>query len=276
MATRSNDIKKETSSRPLALVTGASSGIGYELAKQFAGNGFDLVVASEDDGIMEAASLFRQLGAHAEPVQVDLSTFRGVERLYETIADLGRPLDAAAINAGVGVSGDFARDTEIRDEIKMINLNITGAVHLSKLILQEMVANGKGRILLTSSIAAEMPGPFYAVYAATKAFLKSFGEALREELKDSGVTITVLQPGATDTAFFERAGMEDTKAGRSDKDDPADVARDGFEALMAGKDHVYAGSMMNAVQGFATRFMSESMKAKAQRRQSEPGSGMKN
>jgi short-subunit dehydrogenase len=262
----------DTSTRPLAVVTGASSGIGYELAKQFAENGFDLVVAAEDDGIADAARTLEPFGAQGYSVQVDLATYEGVERLYETVRATGRPVDAIAINAGVGVGGDFARETRLEDELRLIALNVTSSVHLAKRALEDMVPRGKGRILFTSSVAATMPGPYEAAYAASKAFVQSFAQAIRQELKDTGVTVTSLMPGPTETEFFERAGMEDTRVGTAKKDDPADVARDGFEALMAGKDHVVAGSVKNKIQATAAKVMPETSKAKAHGKLAEPGS----
>lgn len=256
-------------SRPLAVVTGASSGIGYELAKVFAKNGYDLIIAAEDRGIVEAADAFRSLGATVEPVQTDLANPEGVDKLYASIKRAGRPVDSAALNAGVGVGGEFSQ-TEFQDELNLINLNITSVVHLSKHLIRDMLAQGHGRILFTSSIAAEMPGPYYAVYAASKAFVQSFAEALRYEVKESGITVTSLQPGATDTNFFARANMLDTKAGEGKKDDPADVAKDGFEALMAGKDHVVAGSLMNNVQAGMSKFISESQGAAMQGKETKP------
>jgi uncharacterized protein len=259
--------------RPLAVVTGASSGIGYQLARQFAEHGYDLVVAAEDPGIATAARDFESLGVRAEPVQVDLATAAGVERLYETARAGGRPIDAAALNAGIGVGGDFARETDLNDELRLINLNVVSQVHLAKRVLQDMVPRGAGRLLFTSSIAATMPGPWEATYAASKAFLLSFAEAIRHELRDTGVTVTVLMPGPTETEFFERAGMQDTKVGASDsKDDPAEVARQGFEALMAGKDKVVAGSIRNKVQAAAARAMPDPAKAAMHGRLAEPGS----
>jgi len=183
------------STKPFAVVTGASSGIGYELAKQFAQHGFDLLVAAEDAGIAEAARAFEGLGAGVESLQVDLATYDGVENLYAKIASSGRPVEAIALNAGVGVGGDFTRGTELRDELNLIALNVTSPVHLAKRVLKDMVARGQGRVLFTSSIAATMPAPFEAVYGASKAFLLSFAEALRNELKDTGVTVTALMPG---------------------------------------------------------------------------------
>ena len=261
-----------STTRSLAVVTGASSGIGYELAKQFAENGFDLVIAAENAGITEAAQTLQTLGAQVESVQVDLATYDGVETLYSAIQATGRPVDAIAINAGVGVGGEFAGGTDLQDELKLINLNVVSSVHLAKRIVQDMVARGSGRILFTSSIAALMPGPFEAVYAASKSFLQSFSEALRNELKDTGVTVTALQPGPTDTNFFHRADMDDTKAGASKKDDPAEVAQQGFEALMAGKDHIIAGSLKTKAQGAMTNVLPATANAAQHRKQAEPGS----
>jgi short-subunit dehydrogenase len=259
-----------SSNKPLAVVTGASSGIGYELAKQFAENGYDLVVAATGPSIDKAAREFMRLGASVHSVQADLATAHGVETLYDVIKSTGRPVDAIALNAGVGVSGDFARDTKLKDEIDLINLNVVSVVHLSKLVVKDMVARGSGRMLFTSSIAAQMPGPFYAVYAASKSFVQSFAEALRNELKDTGVTVTALQPGPTDTNFFERANMEDTRAGASKKDDPADIAKKGFEALMAGKDHVIAGSLMTKAQAAMSNVLPQTANAEIHRKMTEP------
>ena len=261
--------------RPLAVVTGASSGIGYELAKQFANHGYDLVIAAEDAGINNAATELAILGAKIETVQVDLATYDGVETLYAAIHSTGLPVDAIAINAGIGIGGDFTHETDLQDELKLINLNVVSTVHLAKRVVKDMVARGQGRILFTSSIAALMPGPFEAVYAASKAFVQSFSEALRNELKDTGVTVTALQPGPTETNFFERAGMQDTRVGQSKKDDPAQVAEQGFEALMAGKDHVIAGSVSTKVQAAMTNVLPSTANAEQHRKLAEPGSGDK-
>ncbi len=264
-----------SSTKPFAVVTGASNGIGYELATQFAQHGFDLLVAAEDSAIATAAHAFEGLGAAVESLQVDLATYDGVEELYGKITASGRPLDAIAINAGVGVGGDFARGTDLQAELKLIDLNVTSSVHLAKRVLPDMVGRGNGRVLFTSSIAATMPAPFEAVYGASKAFVLSFAEALRNELKDTGVSVTALMPGPTDTNFFHRADMDDTKAGAGKKDDPAEVARQGFEALMAGKDHVVAGSLKSKLSGAANEVLPETAKAAAHRRLAEPGSADK-
>lgn len=261
--------------RPLAVVTGASNGIGYELAKQFAQNGFDLLVTATGTSINEAAQAFNQLGATVDTVQADLATYDGVETLYRAIQAAGRPVDAIAINAGIGVGGEFAHETDLKDELNLINLNVVSSVHLAKRVVKDMVARGKGQILFTSSIAALMPGPFEAVYAASKAFIHSFAEAIRNELKDTGVTVTSLLPGPTDTNFFHRAGMDDTKAGVEKKDDPADVAKQGFEALMAGKDQVIAGSPMTKLMGGVSQVLPDTLTAEQHRQLTEPGSANK-
>jgi short-subunit dehydrogenase len=261
--------------RSLALVTGASSGIGLELARQFADHDFDLVVAAQDDAIHAAADELRTAGVDVEAVQVDLARPEGVTELWARVQASGRPLAAAALNAGRGAGGAFVGDTALEDELEVIDLNVRSTVHLAKLVLPGMVARDEGRVLFTSSIAATMPGAFQAVYNASKSFVQSFALALRNELKDTNVTITSLMPGPTDTEFFERADLLDTKVGAGDKDDPADVARDGFEALMAGDERVVSASLKTKAQGRAGRFMPDSAKAEMHRKMAEPGSAPK-
>ena len=258
------------SGKPLAVVTGASSGIGFELAKQFAINGFDLIIAAEDTELETAERELKSLGAGVETVQADLATEAGVEDLYDVLR--GRAIAAAALNAGVGQGGAFV-DTDLREELNIVDLNVRSTVHLAKYVIRDMVARGEGRILFTSSIASTMPGAFQAVYNASKSFVQSFALALREELKDTNVTVTSLMPGPTDTEFFERADMEDTKVGAGDKDDPADVARDGFEALMNGDERVVSASAKTKLQGRVSRVMPDGVKAGMHRRMAEPGSG---
>jgi len=254
----------------LAVVTGASSGIGYELAREFAEHGFDLIIAAEDGGIVEARQAFEGLGARVESVQVDLAKAEGVEKLWERVK--GRNVDAVAINAGVGVGGEF-KTTDLERELNIVDLNCRSVVHLAKRAVQQITAQGHGRILITSSIASTMPGAFEAVYAASKAFDQSLAQALREELKDSGITVTSLMPGPTETNFFHRAGMDDTKVGQGKKDDAGQVAKQGFEALMAGKDHVVAGSLKNKVQAGAAKILPEPAKARIHAGMAAPGSG---
>jgi short-subunit dehydrogenase len=195
-----------------------------------------------------------------------------VEQLYAAILQTGRDVDAVALNAGRGIGGDFASQTELRDELNVIDVNVTSTVHLAKRILPDMIARGAGRLLFTSSIASMMPGTYQAVYNASKSFVQSFAEALRDELRDTGVTITALMPGPTETNFFHRAEMEDTRVGASEKDDPAVVAKQGFEAMMKGDQKVVAGSMKTKVQGAASKIMPDSAKARMHRGMAEPGS----
>jgi short-subunit dehydrogenase len=255
--------------KPLAVVTGASSGIGLELARQFGENGFDLLVAAEDDAIQSAARELESTGAHVDAVQVDLAKADGVDELYRRIE---RPVDAIALNAGIGGGGAFT-DSSLEDELKIIDLNVRGTVQLAWHVIRDMAARGEGRVLFTSSIASTQPGSYQAIYNASKSFVQSFALAIRDELKDSGVTVTSLMPGPVDTEFFERADMEDTKVGSGSKDDPADVARDGFEAMMNGEERVVSHSLMSKAMGRVGRFVPDSAKAAMHRKMAEPGSG---
>ncbi len=222
-----------------------------------------------------SSALLRASGGQADGLQVDLASYDGVEKLYAKIKAMGRPIAAIAINAGVGVGGDFAQGTDLQDELNLINLNVVSTVHLAKRVVSDMIDNGGGRILFTASIAGSAPGPYEAVYAASKAFVLSFSEAIRNELKDTGITVTALMPGATETNFFHRAGMEDTKVGAGKKDDPALVAKQGYEALMAGKDAVVAGSLKVKVQGALNEILPETSKAALHGSQTRPGSAHK-
>lgn len=258
--------------REFAVVTGASSGIGKELARQFCTHGFDVLVTAEDAELDAAATELRAAaGGEVQAVRADLSTPDGVEQLLAAIAATGRPVDAVALNAGVGNGGAFV-DIPLADEQRLIALNISSTVHLAKRVLPPMLARGAGRILFTSSIASQMPGPYYATYAASKSFVQSLAEALRHEVKDRGVTITALLPGPTDTEFFDRAGMHDTPVDAAKKDDPADVAADGFQALMAGKDQVVAGAPKNKLQAIGSKLMPDKLKAAVHSAMTKPES----
>lgn len=259
-------------SRPLALITGASSGIGLELAAVFAEHGYDLVLCAEDPGIADAAARCRAAGVEAHAVQTDLRQPSGVEELYAAVTGLGRGLDAAALNAGVGRGGSFL-DASLEQLREVIDLNVTSTVHLAHLVLGDMVRRGSGRVLITSSIASTMPGSYQAVYNASKAFLQSLAAALVEELKDTGVTVTALMPGPTETEFFTRADMDDTAVGQATKDDPAQVARQGFDALVAGDDRVVGGSVKTKAQELANKVLPDRLKAAGHAKMAEPGSG---
>ncbi|MFN3668483.1 MAG: SDR family NAD(P)-dependent oxidoreductase [Brevundimonas sp.] len=263
-----NGLTAAETTRPLAVVTGASSGIGYELARLFAEDGFDLVIAA-DRPLAEPKQAFEALGARVEAVQADLSTEDGVRSLYERLA--GRPVDALAANAGHGLGGGFL-DQAFDDVLHVINTNITGTTRLLHLIGRDMRARGQGQILLTGSIAGLMPGAFAAVYNASKAYVDSFSFALRNELKDSGVSVTVLMPGPTETEFFHRAGLDDTMVGQAKKMDAAEVAKIGYRAMQRGEGDVVAG-MMNKVQAAMAAVTPQTALAEMHRKQAEPGSG---
>lgn len=260
-----NDVKQ------LAVITGASRGIGLELARVFSANGYDLIMTSNSGDIYKSAQELRENGCTVTEVMCDLATRKGVDELYRFVKSTGKNIDVLVLNAGVAVGGEFVNN-DFDEELNSMNLNMVYLVYLAKKVLKDMVDRNEGKILLTSSIAAEMPGPYYAIYAATKAFVQSFAEALHFEMKDTkkNITITALQPGPTDTNFFERAGLENTKAGQNDKDDPAVVAQQGFDALMAGKDHVVAGSMMNKIQATGAQIMSEQKAAATHAKQIRP------
>jgi short-subunit dehydrogenase len=254
--------------RPLAVVTGASTGIGLELAKCCTKNGFDLLIAADEPRIEDAAQVLKSLGAAVETVQADLSTTEGVDKLYAKIA--GRPVAALLANAGRGLGKGFL-DQDFAEARRVVDTNITGTIYLIHKVGNDMRRVGEGKILLTGSIAGFMPGSFQAVYNGTKAFIDSFSAALREELKDTGVTVSCLMPGATETEFFKRADLMDTKIGQEKKDDPAEVAELGFDAMMKGTDHVIFG-LKNKLQVAAASVLPSSTMAEQHRKETEPGS----
>lgn len=249
----------------LAIVTGASSGIGLELARIAAADGYDLIIAADEemDNIVTELSAS---GVAVDTVVADLAEFAGVDRVFD--AAHGRRVDVVCANAGTGTGGAFL---DQRTELwrHSIDTNVTGTVYLLQRTLTDMIARNDGRILVTGSIAGYIPGAFNAVYNATKAFVDNFTDALRNEIKDSEVTLTTLLPGATDTEFFERAGMEDTNVGRAQKDDPAKVARDGWKALMAGKARITSG-LHNKLQVAASGLAPPAILAEMHRGLAEP------
>jgi short-subunit dehydrogenase len=252
--------------KKLAVITGASTGIGFELAKECSRNGFDLIIAADEKEI-EDAKVKLGSAVNIEAVQVDLATVEGVDTLYRRIN--GRPVDALLANAGRGLGRAFL-DQDFNDIHHVIDTNVTGTVYLIYKVGRDMRARQHGRILITGSIAGFMPGTYQAVYNATKAFLDSFSFALRAELKDSGVTVTCLMPGATETDFFERADMLDTKVGTEKKMDPAEVARQGFKSMMNGEGDVVTG-WQNKLQSAISLIMPASMLAEQHRKMAEPG-----
>ena len=255
--------------RPLAVVTGASTGIGYELARKCATEGFDLVIAADEPAIQRAADDCRAEDAMVDAVQADLATLAGVDQLYAELK--GRPVAALLANAGRGLGHGFL-DQNFNDIRHVVDTNVTGTIYLIHKVGKDMRCAGAGRILITGSIAGFVPGTYQAVYNASKAFLDSFSFALRAELKDTGITVTCLMPGATETDFFERAGMLDTKVGQAKKDDPKDVAETGFKAMMRGDGDIVSG-WKNKLQSAIANVTPASVLAEAHRRAAEPGKG---
>jgi short-subunit dehydrogenase len=256
------------SSRPLAAITGASSGIGFELAKCCAEHGFDLLVTADEPAIYDAAAALRAKGATVDALEMDLSTRGGVEEFYA--ASGGRPIEVLLANAGRGLGHAFL-DQSFEDIRRVVDTNITGTLYLLHQVAFDMRARRRGRILITGSIIGLTPGTFQAVYGGTKAFLDQFSLALRRELEPSGITVTCLMPGATDTEFFERADMLDARISRAEKDDPAEVARAGFEAMMHGEAEVVAG-WRNKLRAAIASVAPHRVLAEAHRRVAKPGS----
>jgi len=251
-----------------AIITGASTGIGRELAKLAAADGYDLLLAADTPFVDPSAGL----SGNIETLEVDLSTFEGVDRLLDAAG--GRQVDLLCANAGHGLGHAFL-DQEVAEWRHVIDTNVTGTLYLLQKVLKQMAARDAGKVLVTGSIAGFMPGSFQAVYNGTKAFIDSFVDAIRNEMKDKeGVTLTTLMPGATETEFFHRAGMDDTKVGQQKKDDPADVARTGWNAVMSGKADVVHG-FKNKLQAAASHVLPEGVTAEMHRGMAEPGSGGK-
>jgi uncharacterized protein len=259
-----------TENRPFAVVTGASSGIGFELARCCAEAGHDLLIAA-DEPLDEAVATLAAMGVTVEGVEVDLATDEGIEELTEAIG--GRPVDALLANAGHGLGHAFL-DQNFEDIRHVIDTNVTGTLQLIHVVGRAMRDRGRGRILITGSIAGLMPGTYQAVYNGTKALLDSFAFALRAELKDTGVSVTCLMPGATETEFFERADMLDTKVGAGKKQSAAEVARTGFDAMMKGKGDVVSG-WNNKLQAAIAAVTPSSLLAEQHARKAAPGSAHK-
>src|ERR1700704_3591447 len=259
------------SQRQLAVMTGASTGIGLELARECAKNEFDVLIAANESEIESAAEELRREGGTVETVHADLATTEGVDQLYEKIG--GRPVAALLANAGRGLGHAFL-DQDFKDARYVIETNVTGTVYLIHKVGRDMRSRNHGRILVTGSIAGFMPGSYQAIYNGTKAFLDSFSYALREELKDTNVTVTCLMPGATETEFFRRADMLDTKVGTAKKDDPADVAKNGFKAMMSGEGGVVSG-WQNKVEAVAAHVIPSERLAKKHSEMAAPGTAKK-
>jgi uncharacterized protein len=257
--------------RKFAIVTGASTGIGYELALCAAREGYDLLVAADEALIETSAAEFRQTGVDVQSVEADLATEEGVNQLLGAIG--GRQVDVLCANAGRGLGHAFL-DQSPADWRRVVDTNITGTLLLVQQVAQAMVQQGQGRILFTGSIAGFIPGTYQAVYNGSKAFIDSFADALRAELKDTEVSVTNLMPGPTETQFFERAGMEDTNVGEQEKDDPAKVAKDGWEAMKKGEAHIVSG-WKNKLQVAAAHVTPAAVLAEQHRKMAQPESEKK-
>jgi short-subunit dehydrogenase len=257
--------------RPLAVVTGASSGIGLALARELATRGYDLAICSSGERLEEAAESLRSIGTEVVDVQADLATRDGVKKFWDEVTSLNRDMDVACINAGVGVGGLFA-DTDLEQELNMVNLNCAGTVQMAKYLVQHMTSRNRGRMLFTASIAGEMVAPREAVYAATKAFDLSLAHSIRYELREMKVSVTALQPGPTDTDFFHRAGMDNTQVGSEGKKESSaeEVAKQGIDALLAGKDHVYAASMKTKLEGMVANVVPGAVKGAMHEKMAKP------
>jgi short-subunit dehydrogenase len=257
----------DQAAHPFAIVTGASSGIGFALARECLLHGFDVLIAADEPAIEQAAAELRSHGSGSvDALQADLTGAEGVDRLCAAAG--GRKVDALLANAGLGL-GDAFLDQAPADWLRVVQTNIIGTLLLLQKVGRDMRGARSGHILITGSIAGFMPGTYQAVYNASKAFLDSFSFALRHELKDSGVTVTCLMPGATETEFFDRAGMLATKIGQSKKDDPAMVARQGFAAMMKGEGDIVTG-WQNKLRSAIANITPSDMLAEMHRRMAGP------
>jgi uncharacterized protein len=260
-----------TNNRPLAMISGASTGIGYELARECAEHNYDLLIAADEPEIEKAAAELRAMGVNVQAVQADLATLEGVENFYNR-AEV-RQIDILVANAGRGLGGAYL-DQDFHEVRRVIDTNVTGTIYLIQKVGREMRRRNLGRLLIVGSIAGYMPGSFAAVYNGTKAFIDSFSFALRNELQDTKITVTCLMPGPTETEFFKRAGMMDTKVGVQEKDDPADVAKLGFEAMMRGDGDVVAG-WKNKIETTLANVTPSGVLAERHRKMAEPGTAKK-
>ena len=254
----------------LAIITGASTGIGFELAGLAAEDGYDLLIVADEALIVAAADDLRARGATVDAIEADLATIEGVDRLLAAVE--GRSVDLLCANAGRGLGRAFL-DQDVSEWRRVIDTNVTGTIYLLQKVLKDMVARDSGKVLVTGSIAGFIPGSFNAVYNGTKAFVDNFTDALRNEIKESkGITLTTLMPGPVETEFFDRADMLDTSVGADpEKSDPVDVAKDGWDALMDGKASVVSG-WKNKIQQAMANVTPAGILAEQHRKMAEPGS----
>ena len=254
-----------------ALITGATSGFGYEFAKRFAQDGYNLVLVARNEGKLKemTSDLTQTFMVEVIPVGKDLFNPAAPEEIYAELNSRGITVDVLVNDAGQGEHGNFLEYAVSRD-VDMIQLNVTAVVSLTKLFLRDMVIRNDGKILQVASLLGKYPTPLMAVYAATKAFVIAFTEALIQELKDTNVTITALLPGAADTDFFHKAGGENSKTYREENlSDPVSVARDGYEALMRGERRIVSGAK-NKAYAAVTTVMPDSALANTMHKKMKP------
>lgn len=256
--------------KSFVLITGATSGIGYELTKLFAKDKYNMIIVGRPDGDLNgvATEFTRDYGIDVIPLAKDLFNPEAGKEIYEEVKAKGLQVDILVNNAGQGEYGLFT-ETDIDRELDIVQLNINSCITLTKYFLKDMMARGNGKILNVSSIAGKSPGPYQSVYHGTKAFIQSWSEALNNELQDTDITVTALLPGATDTDFFNKANMQESKIAQGDLSDAEDVAKDGYDALMAGKDMIISGFKNKAMLA-ANKLQSDSAKAEFMRKQQEP------
>lgn len=254
-----------------ALITGGTNGIGLELARLFAKDGYNLVLVARDQNELErtARELQQEHKVFVYTIAKDLIEHNAPFEIYDEVKNKGILIDVLVNNAGQGEYGEFI-NTDIQRELDIIQLNIGAYVILTKSFLKDMVTRNEGKILNVGSVAGEMPGPWQSVYHGTKAFIHSWSEGIRNELKDTNVAVTILLPGATDTDFFAKASMEESKIYQEGSlADPVKVAKDGYDALMKGDDKIISGMKNKAMVG-VSHVMPDPMVAETMRKQQEP------
>jgi len=259
--------------KKIALITGASNGIGLELAKKFASNDFNLIIVARDEQkLQDTKADLEKLGSVVETYSADLANFEEISGLKAWVDEQDYAIDSLVINAGQGIGGKFIGEIPLEKELNLIRLNVDSYVHLAKLFIPDLVARKSGRVLMTSSLSGTSPIPFEAVYGASKAFVNSLFYAIRNEISGSGVDMTLLMPGATETNFFKNAGLANTRVGSMQKDDPKEVAERAWYALMSGHDHVYGSDQSEYEGDIYNRMQSETQKAQRRRLFSAPDS----
>lgn len=257
-------------SNPYAIVTGGSSGLGYEFAKLLAADGYDLLIGGHSEKVVQSVEKLREFGTNVEGIQADLATEQGVEKFLQSAIQNKRPIDVAILNAGISLGGSFL-DIPIEDHLRLLSINVISIIRLAHKIVPHMVNQGGGKILITSSLSATTPTPYESIYGPSKAFLSSFGHGLREELLGTGVQITLLHPGATATNFHAKAGMDSNDfADNSWKNDPALVASQGYQGLLRGQTSLVGGNTDTHKDWDEQRVLPEEEKARRFAEKSRP------